>query len=134
MINQIIGYSGTTCLIITLMPQLIKTYNDKHAEDISIGFILLNLLTSILLLIYGILIEQGPIMLANCILILQNLIFLYFKKKYSIKNNNNNDNNKMNKTNETNSSSTIGSSISNNEYYIETNNIETNNIEIETNL
>ena len=126
MLNQIIGYSGSTCLIITLMPQLIKTYNDKQVEDISIGFILLNLLTSILLLIYGILIEQGPIMLANCILIIQNLIFLYFKKKYSIKNNNNNNNNETNKTN---SSSTIGSSISNNEYYI-----ETNNIEIETNL
>lgn len=133
MINQIIGYSASTCLIITLMPQLIKTYKEKHVEDISIGFILLNLLTSILFLIYGILIEQGPIMFANSILIIQNLILLYFKKKYTItninntKNENENRSNNSNNSNINNSSSTI-SSIDN-EYYIQ-NNI----VELETNL
>ena len=130
MINQIIGYSGSTCLIITLMPQLIKTYKEKHVEDISIGFILLNLSTSILLLIYGILIEQGPIMFANCILIIQNLIFLYFKKIYTITDINNTENVNENETENVNvnsSSSTIGSIE--NIYYI-----ENNNLELETNL
>lgn len=125
MINQIIGYSASTCLIITLMPQLIKTYKEKHVEDISIGFILLNLLTSILFLIYGILIEQGPIMFANCILIIQNLTLLYFKNIYTITNINNTKNENNNSSSS--SSSTIGSI--NNEYYIE-NNI----LELETNL
>ena len=82
---QIIGYTAALCLTITLMPQLIKTYRDKEVEDISKGFICLNLFTSILFLIYGILLQQIPIILANCILILQNIILLSFKIMYSKK-------------------------------------------------
>ena len=82
---QIIGYTAALFLTITLMPQLIKTYRDKEVEDISKGFICLNLCTSILFLIYGILLQQIPIILANCILILQNIILLSFKIMYSKK-------------------------------------------------
>ena len=80
---QIIGYTAATCLTFTLMPQLIKTYKDKEVEDISKYFIFLNLCTSILFLIYGILLQQIPIILANCILILQNIILLSFKIMYT---------------------------------------------------
>ena len=80
---QIIGYTAAICLTITLMPQLIKTYKDKEVEDISKGFIFLNLCTSILFLVYGILLEQIPIILANSILILQNIILLSFKIMYT---------------------------------------------------
>lgn len=79
---QLIGYTAAISLTITLMPQLIKTYKDKEVGDISKGFIFLNLLTSILFLIYGILLKQIPIILANCILILQNIILLSFKIMY----------------------------------------------------
>ena len=37
----------------------------------------------VLFLVYGILLEQIPIILANCILIAQNLILLYYKINYS---------------------------------------------------
>jgi len=83
MLIQIIGYLAATSLTITLMPQLVKTYKEKKVEDISKGFICLNLTTSVLFLVYGILLEQIPIILANCILIAQNLILLYYKINYS---------------------------------------------------
>ena len=81
MIIQIIGYLAAFSLTITitLMPQLVKTYKEKKVEDISTGFICLNLTTSVLFLVYGVLLEQIPIVLANCILITQNLILLYYK-------------------------------------------------------
>jgi MtN3 and saliva related transmembrane protein len=82
MIKDIIGYIGATCLTITLLPQLYKTYKEKSANDISYGFIALNLLTCILFLIYGILLKEIPIILANVILLIQNIILLFLKKNY----------------------------------------------------
>ena len=83
MIIQIIGYLAAFSLTITLMPQLVKTYKEKKVEDISKGFICLNLTTSVLFLVYGVLLEQIPIVLSYCILITQNLILLYYKISYS---------------------------------------------------
>ena len=96
MINQIIGYAASSCLIITLMPQLLKTFKDKKVNDISFGFISLNLLTCVLFLIYGILLDENPIILANCILIVQNWLLLFFKIKYSNQNQNQNQNRNQN--------------------------------------
>ena len=85
MLIQIIGYVAAFSLTVTLLPQLIQTYRTKEVNDISIGFIGMNLTTSILFLIYGILLKQIPIILANCILILQNIILFSFKIIYTKK-------------------------------------------------
>ena len=53
-------------------------------DQISWYFILLNLLTSILFLIYGILIEAFPIVIANIILCIQNLMLIFLKIKFNI--------------------------------------------------
>jgi len=82
--KDIIGYIGATCLTITLLPQLYKTYRDKKADDISYGFISLNLLTCILFLTYGLLLKEPPIILANVVLLIQNMILFMLKKKYTI--------------------------------------------------
>ena len=83
MLIQIIGYVAAVSLTMTLLPQLIQTYKTKEVNDISIAFIVMNLCTSLLFLVYGILLKQIPIILANCILILQNIILLSFKIIYT---------------------------------------------------
>jgi MtN3 and saliva related transmembrane protein len=83
MLIQIIGYVAAVSLTMTLLPQLIQTYKTKEVNDISIAVIVMNLCTSLLFLVYGILLKQIPIILANCILILQNIILLSFKIIYT---------------------------------------------------
>ena len=83
MLIQIIGYVAAVSLTMTLLPQLIQSYKTKEVNDISIAFIVMNLCTSLLFLVYGILLKQIPIILANCILILQNIILLSFKIIYT---------------------------------------------------
>lgn len=82
MIEDTFGYIGSVFLVITLIPQLVKTYRTKSADDISRGFVFFALLTTIIYLIYGILIDQNPIIVANSLLLVENFILLYFKYIY----------------------------------------------------
>ena len=76
------GYLGAITLTITLMPQLILTRKTKKVDTLSLGFLLLQLLTCILFLIYGILLNELPLMLANSITSTQGLVLLGMKIKY----------------------------------------------------
>ena len=82
MIEDVFGYIGCVFLVITLVPQLIKTYKTKKADDISPLFVVFALLTTIIYLTYGILINELPIVTANSILLFQNFLLLYFKYIY----------------------------------------------------
>ena len=82
-VTETIGYCGAACLTISLIPQLAHTIKTKRVEDISYGFISLQILTCILFLIYGIMLLENPLIIANGIVLLQLLIFLGLKIKYN---------------------------------------------------
>jgi len=81
-LTQTFGYLGAITLTITLMPQLILTCKTKKVDTLSLGFLLLQLLTCVLFLIYGILLNELPLMLANSITSTQGLILLIMKFKF----------------------------------------------------
>ena len=61
----IIGLIAGTCTTISFLPQVIKTIKIKETKDISISMYIV-LATGILLwMIYGILIKDLPVILAN---------------------------------------------------------------------
>ena len=82
-ITEVIGYCGAACLTISLIPQIIHTIKTKRVSDISYGFISLQILTCILFLIYGIMLLEKPLIIANGIVLLQLLLFLGLKLKYN---------------------------------------------------
>jgi len=81
--TELIGYIGAGCLTITLIPQLHHTIKTKRVNDISYGFITLQITTCIFFLIYGILLKEKPLILANGIVLFQLIIFLCLKIKYN---------------------------------------------------
>lgn len=80
--SDILGYVGGFFITITLIPQLMRTYKTKRAKDISPIFVVLALLTTLIYLSYGILINETPIIVANAVLLFQNFLLLYFKYAY----------------------------------------------------
>jgi MtN3 and saliva related transmembrane protein len=76
---EIVGYLGAGCLTITLLPQLYHTIKTKKVDDISFGFIALQIITCILFLIYGIMLKEKPLIIANSIVGIQIIIFLGLK-------------------------------------------------------
>ena len=83
MIVEVFGYLGAACLTLTLLPQLYHTIKTKKVQDISYGFIALQILTCILFLIYGIMLKENPIIIANGVVCIQLFIFLGLKIKYN---------------------------------------------------
>lgn len=81
-IITIIGLAAGFCTTIAFLPQAIKTWQTKSAKDLSLGMYSI-LCTGILLwLIYGVLIGDIPIILANAVTLALALSILYFKLTY----------------------------------------------------
>lgn len=80
--SEIFGYLGMVFLTLTLIPQLGRVLKTKKAEDLSYIFLSINVLTCVFFLIYGILLEETPLIIANTIVILQTLTLIFLKYKY----------------------------------------------------
>ena len=80
--SEIFGYLGMVFLTLTLIPQLARVLKTKKAEDLSYIFLSINVLTCVFFLIYGILLEETPLIIANTIVILQTLTLIFLKYKY----------------------------------------------------
>jgi len=78
----LLGFLAGTLTTAAFVPQLLKTWQSRSARDISMLW-LATFTTGILLwLIYGLLIQSLPVILANGITLLLTLLILFFKLRY----------------------------------------------------
>jgi len=82
MIEEIIGYLGGIFIMISFIPQVIKSYKTKNVSDISLGLIVATLIGTVFWIIYGVLIRRMPIIVMNIIFGITVLYQLYLKIKY----------------------------------------------------
>ena len=84
MINfiTIIGLVAAAFTTIALLPQLIKVWKTKSTKDISTGMFTLYCGGVFLWFIYGVYLQDLPIILANSLAFVQGLVILVFKAKY----------------------------------------------------
>lgn len=81
-ITTIIGSIGGILTTISALPQAIKTWKEKSAKDISFYTYLILCLGILLWLIYGILIHDYVVIIANAVSLILNAIILYFRIRY----------------------------------------------------
>ena len=84
MINiiTIIGLTAAAFTTIALFPQLIKVWKTKSTRDISTGMFSLYCCGVFLWFVYGICLNNLPLMIANSLAFIQGIIILIFKAKY----------------------------------------------------
>jgi MtN3 and saliva related transmembrane protein len=82
---DIVGYFGAVFLSLLLVPQVYEIYKLKKCDQISIYFIILEGLTSITWIIYGIMLLSIPIIVANSLSLFFTLLLII--AKYIFKNN-----------------------------------------------
>ena len=82
MIEDIVGYLGGIFIMISFIPQVIKSYRTKRVDDLSIWMIIATLIGTGFWLAYGILISSKPIMIMNSIFAFIVLYQLFLKIKY----------------------------------------------------
>lgn len=78
----LIGLAAATGTTGAFLPQAIKTMRTKSTKDISLGMYSIITLGVILWIIYGILIKDLPVFLANAIVFLFTFTILILKVRY----------------------------------------------------
>ncbi len=79
---SLIGMIAGTCTTLSFLPQLVKTIRTKQTQDISMAMYIILSAGLFTWIIYGILIEALPVMLANAFSFTCAVIILIFKMKY----------------------------------------------------
>ena len=82
---ELFGYSAAILTTLAFLPQLIKTFKTKRAEDVSLITLIMFLTGVSSWIVYGYKISSIPILIANVITFILNLLILIFKVYYSKK-------------------------------------------------
>jgi MtN3 and saliva related transmembrane protein len=82
MTADIIGYLGGIFSSISFLPQVIRIWKTKSAQDLSMATLLLLATNVTLWLIYGITIASTPLWLTNAIVLIMVLTMIVFKIKF----------------------------------------------------
>ena len=82
---EFFGYFAAILTTLAFLPQLIKTLKTKKAEDVSLITLIMFLTGVLSWIVYGYKISSIPILLANLITFVLNLLILIFKITFSKK-------------------------------------------------
>ena len=77
-----VGFFAALCTTIAFLPQAIKVYKTKSTKDISLLMFLIFTIGVFSWLIYGLIINDYPVILANAITLILSLFILLYKIKY----------------------------------------------------
>ncbi|MBW4645622.1 MAG: SemiSWEET transporter [Goleter apudmare HA4340-LM2] len=78
----ILGLTAATLTTIAFLPQMLQTWRTKSAKDVSYTMLITFMSGLFLWLIYGIYLKSLPVILANSVTFVFNLIILWLKIKY----------------------------------------------------
>ncbi len=79
------GFIAAILTTIAFLPQLIKTYKTKSAEDVSMVMLLMFIIGVFFWIIYGWKSHSFPVLIANIITFVLNLLILFGKVYFSEK-------------------------------------------------
>ena len=80
---DIFGYFAAILTTAAFLPQLIKTLKTKKADDVSLTTLIMFIIGVVSWIIYGFKISSKPILIANFITVILNLLILFSKIYFS---------------------------------------------------
>ena len=80
---EFFGYFAAILTTLAFLPQLIKTLKTRKAEDVSLITLIMFLTGVLSWIIYGYKISSFPILIANIITFILNLLILIFKINFA---------------------------------------------------
>ncbi len=79
---DILGYVAGTMVVVSLLPQTIKSWKTKSTRDLSLARYIIYSLGLVLWIVYAVVISNGPVALMNSVGLLLALSILFLKIKY----------------------------------------------------
>jgi MtN3 and saliva related transmembrane protein len=81
-LKNFLGYTATTISIVSLIPQIIKTWKSKSTADLSLGMYILGSLGVLFWVLYGVSLSSIQLIITNSVVLLCSLFILILKIKY----------------------------------------------------
>ena len=78
------GFAAAVLTTVAFLPQLLKTWRTKSAEDVSFSMLILFLTGVLCWIIYGVYITSIPVILANVLTFILNASILFLKIRYRV--------------------------------------------------
>jgi len=79
---DILGYAAGILTAVTFLPQVLKTWKEKSAKDISLYMFVIAFVNEIMWLVYGAMINNWVIILTNAIMLLMSGTMIVLKIQY----------------------------------------------------
>ena len=79
---SILGFAAAFCTTVSFIPQALRVIKTKHTKDLSLVMYSMFNIGILMWLIYGVLIDAWPVIIANVITLGLTLIILVLKIKY----------------------------------------------------
>ena len=80
--TQVIGLAGGICTSSSMIPQVVKTFKKKKAEDVSLLMLLTLTAGLVLWVIYGFMKNDLPIIITNIFAFTVNLLMVILRQVY----------------------------------------------------
>jgi MtN3 and saliva related transmembrane protein len=80
---NILGYSAGAITSLTFLPQVIKTWKEKSAKDISLLMFIIAAINEVMWIIYGALLDNWVIIITNAIVLAMSLTMISLKFRYT---------------------------------------------------
>ena len=82
---ELIGHAGAFLTSVTFIPQVYKVWQTKSVNDLSLTMLFIILTSTIVWLIYAFALSLLPVILANSIVFVLDVMLIYFKFTYAKK-------------------------------------------------
>lgn len=79
---NILGFASGAVTTLIFLPQVIKTWKEKSAKDISLLMFVIAAVNDVMWIVYGILKPDIVITLTNAVVLVMALTMIYFKLRY----------------------------------------------------
>ncbi len=79
---SILGYSACAVTALTFLPQVIKTWKEKTATNVSLLMFLIAALNEVMWIAYGVLRSDMVIIVTNVIVLLMSCTMIYLKFRF----------------------------------------------------
>jgi MtN3 and saliva related transmembrane protein len=83
--TDILGYAAGAITSLTFLPQVIKTWKEKSAKDVSLMMFIIAAVNEVMWIVYGALLDNWVIILTNAIVLAMSLTMIFLKLRYSRK-------------------------------------------------
>ena len=81
--TDILGYAAGAITSLTFLPQVIKTWREKSAKDVSLLMFIIAAINEVMWIVYGALLDNWVIILTNAIVLSMSLIMIFLKLRYN---------------------------------------------------